>query len=684
MLKTRLLRIDFLTDEASLWRITLNGSRRSHDILAPEVEIDGTVVRISPSEIRPLGKEKQLRNGSTEYAFSGPVTGQPDLQLRTILRVSEHNPVVRFRYILESARPRKLTKSHGRDGMRYLGLSLGDLANVKEIRLSEFRDTVHSYSPSERTIGPEQFENALSLMGPLLSAGDGGHTFLLAYEHGSQIPDAFLSYDLAPDRSVHLSAVKGNYYHARPLAPGSAYETIWFHFAAVDGDERDLAEAYRTFILKHQSESTETRRPYIFYNTWNLQERDKWFNGRDYLDAIKEDRILKEIDLAARMGIEVFVIDTGWYVKTGDWRVNTDRFTGNLKAVKKCVDRHGMRLGLWFDPTAAAVSSEMARKHRDCVQRRDGEEPPLRAIWGTEQSYTMCLVSPYADSFADELIRLARETGVTYFKWDAIQQYGCDSPDHDHGTSANSPQERAECFAFELPRVMGRIAERLGENCGDAIVDFDVTEAHRAVGLGFLASGKFFLINNGPYYRNYDLPTPPPGNSNMFFYPGPARARICRVPLSFDKWVPSVLFMTHYFPDDPQGSQMVNLASLILGQNGIWGDLTSVSDEGIERIARIISLYKRIRDDITESFPVRTGAVGGSPEIHEKISRTGRGVICCFADARGEYHYVSKNKVDRRFWATDGAEVEFDSTGRAKLTLSSNAPGAHIIFFGAE
>jgi alpha-galactosidase len=399
---------------------------------------------------------------------------------------------------------------------------------------------------------------------------------------------------------------------------------------------------------------------------------------------MNEERILKEIDSAARMGIDVFVIDTGWYVKTGDWRVNTDRFAENLRAVRKRLDEHGMKLGLWFDPTAAALSSEVARKHRDCVQTRGGQEPPLREIWGTEESHTMCLVSRYTDSFADELIRLASETGVTYFKWDAIQQYGCDSPGHDHGTEINSPQERAECFAFELPRAMGRIAGRLSEHCPQTIVDFDVTEPARPVGLGFLASGKFFLINNGPYYHNYDLPTPPPGNKNMFFYPGPARPRICRTPLGFDKWIPSVLFLTHYFPDDPESSQIVNLASLILGQNGIWGDLTGVSEEGVERIARIVSLYKQVRDDITASFPVRTGAVGGSPEVHEKISHTARGVICCFADARGEYEYVSQNKVDRRCWATDGTEVEFGPTGRAKLKLSFDDPGAHIVFFGIE
>src|SRR3954454_24351038 len=84
-----------------------------------------------------------------------------------------------------------------------------------------------------------------------------------------------------------------------------------------------------------------------------------------------------------------------------------------------------------------------------------------------------------------------------------------------------------------------------------------------------------------------------------FFYPGPARTWICRSPLTYDRWLPSILLLTHYFPDDPASSQMVNVASLILGQNGIWGDLPKVSEAGIAGIAEIIRRYKEVRDDIT-------------------------------------------------------------------------------------
>ena len=311
-----------------------------------------------------------------------------------------------------------------------------------------------------------------------------------------------------------------------------------------------------------------------------------------------QERMLAEIDVAHRMGIEVFVLDTGWYEKTGDWRVNLARFPDGLKAVREKLDGYGMKLGLWFNPTVAAVSSQMRRDHEDCVMSWHGKRHEPQEVWETEASQGLCLVSRYADAFADELIRLVREVGVTYFKWDAIGQYGCDDPCHDHGTAENTAQERADSYAFQQGAAMARVVDKLCAACPEAIVDFDITEGGRTVGLGFLSAGKYFLINNGPYSSNYDMPVPRDGNVNLFFWPGPARAWVCRTPLTYDKWLPS-----RPVPDPlPAGrplhparlvrgrpevtddiNQWISLASLVLGQNGIWGDLLGISEEGIAR-----------------------------------------------------------------------------------------------------
>ncbi len=686
-LETQLLRIDVLPAQTgALWSLAAKPSGKPHLISAPVFEIDGKAVSAMPARMTESVPPVQLANGASEHRFKGPLRADPSLLLEMAFRVAPDNPVVRFAYTLHSTGSHRLTKSAGRDSLVYTGFSLSGMPSAREVRLSDFMAQAHSYTLTERELASRDFEDALGFMGPILAATDGTHSFLAAYEHGSQTPNAFLRYELAPDRGVRLAAVKGNYVSGEPLDAQHSYQTVWLEAAAVDAGLNDLRDAYREFARKYLAISGGTRKPYIFYNTWNFQERNHHWYKHAYLDSMNQERILEEIDVAHRMGIDVFVLDTGWYEKTGDWAVSRKRFPEGLADIRKKLDGYGMKLGLWFSPTQAAVSSRMAKEHQDCFISWRGREITPEPVWETEPSHRMCLVSRYSEAFADELIRMNKELGVTYFKWDAIDQYACDDPRHQHGNASNTPEERSESYAFQLIRHMARVAERVSAAVPGAIVDFDVTESGRAVGLGFLSAGKYFLINNGPYYQNYDVPIDnEKDNWNLFFHKGPARTWICRTPLSFDEWIPSVLFMTHYLPDDPYESQIVNIGSLILGQNGIWGDLPKISDAGVALFGRMLGYYKQVREDITEAPPVRTGAVSGPREVHEKISpRTGRGAVVVFSTAPGHVSYVTERTAARNFRSTDGALVTFDSKGRARLELEFEKPGAHIVFFGAN
>jgi len=513
---------------------------------------------------------------------------------------------------------------------------------------------------------------------------DGSNSLLVAYEHGSQVPDKFLEYKLSPDKSITLKAFKGNYYNGFQVDNTHSYQTIWFETGAVAGDIDLLAGNYRNFVLHYMSLNSESRKPYIFYNTWNFQERNRNWYKKPYLADMTLERMMKEIDVAHRMGIEVFVIDAGWFEKTGDWTPSLKRFPDGLKTISKRLKDNGMKLGLWFNPTVAAVSSNMLKNHRDCVRTINEDEGKPFQVWETEESFGMCLVSSYREAFADELIRLYKELGVTYFKWDAIGQYECNDPRHFHGNSDNTPKERLESYAFEISRSMSYVVDKLTQECPDAIVDFDITEGGRAVGLGFLAAGKYFLINNGPYFFNFDIPFDREnGQWNIFFYPGPARTWICRTPLTFDKWIPTSLFLTHYLPDDPYENQSIAVASLILGQNGIWGDLPGISSEGVAFFNKSLGLYKQVRNDMTETAMIRDGAVGGSPEVYEKINpATGKGAVVIFSSHAGSYSYITKVNPDQKTWNTDGVDLSFDSGGHAVINTKFSKAEAKIVFFG--
>ncbi len=653
---------------------------------APMFEIDGRMVAAEVVRWESSGENRELGSGIVESVESGVLRDFPSARLTRRIRRAGESPVMRFRYELEAVKPEgfALTKSGGRDALVYATLDLSEFPRRTEVRLSDYDPLVHCHRPSERRIRDSAFEEGLSAVGPIVVAVNGRETLLLAYEHGSMSSDPFVEFAFSKAGRVELRAVKGNYWSGRRVTPGNPYVTIWLDFARVEGDEDVMASAFRDFQLRGVAPHSASRKPWIFYNTWASQERDHWWGGsRRFLNLMGEKRILEDIDRAAEMGIDVFVIDTGWYEKTGDWRVSTERFPHGFKPVTDRLAEHGMKLGLWFSPTEAAESSDIATRNRRCVVSRGGVPSELHSVWETEPSRCYCLASEYWKAAADEMMRCHRELGVTYFKWDAICQYGCDSPDHMHGDASVSAQERADCYAFEQVRYMARIVERLSEACPDAIVDFDVTEGWRSFGLAFLSAGKYFAVNNGPYFPDLDHPYDWSKSdywSNVFVYPGPARPRIARATLDFDRWVPSVLFLTHYLPDGPRESQLVNLGSLVLGQNGIWGDLSVLTDDDRRFFREGLDAYKRVRDAITAAPPVRDGPLGGSPEVHEKLSADGRGAVVVFSYG-GSCDYVTEHPAGKPVWTAGSVSVSPAGGGRARLHCEFPRASAAIVFF---
>ena len=688
-IETKLLKLSVVGSADEMFSLSLaDGGGLA--VASPSFEIDGKATVAALSSVSPASTSgAPLPEGVRELAFSGTLRDCPDIALTLFLRVADDSSVVRFRYELAPAAgasaPHRLTKSLDRDALDYATVDFSAFGDCTEVRFSEFDCRTHAFHLVENPVPCRDFEDGLDVFGPLFASCGGGHAAYLAYEHGSQTPDAFVSFRLADKRRVTVHAVKGNYCRGRAISADDPFETIWFEAALVAGGMDELASACRYFLLRRCSPNAASRKPWIFYNSWGAQERDKWWNHHAYLDSMNEKRMLEDIDIAHRMGIDVFVLDTGWYEKTGDWRASSKRFPRGLGPIRERLESYGMKLGLWFSPTEAAVTSNILARNRSSLLTFNGEESSPHPVWETEDSQNLCLVSRYWEDFADELVRLSRELGVTYFKWDAISQYGCDSDKHWHGGPDAPAQERADCYAFEQVRYMAKVVDKICAACPEAIVDFDVTEGGRSVGLAFLAAGKYFAVNNGAYFPNYDVPydwRTATYWSNIFVYPGPARGWFSRSTLDFDRWIPSVLFLTHYLPDAPRSSELINIASLVLGQNGIWGDLQVVPEEGVKLFGEVLGVYKQVRDSITAADPVCRGCVGGSPEIHEKIAADGRGVVCVFASESGSHTYVTRNKAGKVLWQSEGVEVSYDAAGRAIVKVTFDGPGARMAFFG--
>jgi len=233
---------------------------------------------------------------------------------------------------------------------------------------------VHSYKPVFEVKDENELEEGCSFPGPISIIERENGCVLIAYEHGAEYPETFIKYKVKKndDRlDINIKAVKGNYYNGEELDSKHSLITPWFHIAAIDGTQNEMLRYYRQFFLKFIAENNESRKPYIFYNTWNAQERGKYYGRIPYLKNITFDHMMNEIEIAHRMGIDVFVIDNGWFDGAGEWLPDTERFPDNMKLLKLKLEEYGMKLGLWLNPVMAVKTSEIFKKHPEYMMKNE-------------------------------------------------------------------------------------------------------------------------------------------------------------------------------------------------------------------------------------------------------------------------------------------------------------------------
>ena len=126
--------------------------------------------------------------------------------------------------------------------------------------------------------------------------------------------------------------MKGNYADGQRLSPAQPWESIWFELLPIAGSLETLLPQYRRFILDDLCPYPESRKPYLYYNTWNFQERQHDFHNRPYIESMNLARIMDEIKVAHRLGVDVFVLDAGWFARSGDWQVDPEFCMGSFRS----------------------------------------------------------------------------------------------------------------------------------------------------------------------------------------------------------------------------------------------------------------------------------------------------------------------------------------------------------------
>ena len=140
---------------------------------------------------------------------------------------------------------------------------------------------------------------------------------------------------------------------------------------------------------------------------------------------INETKILSMARCGKELGIELFVIDDGWFGKRddetsslGDWYANKEKLPSGIEGISKKIKDIGLMFGLWIEPEMISRNSNLFKEHPDWVVRTDEREP----IEVRHQLILDLTKDEVCEFIVKTLKDLISKAGIQYIKWDMNRQ----------------------------------------------------------------------------------------------------------------------------------------------------------------------------------------------------------------------------------------------------------------------
>ena len=199
------------------------------------------------------------------------------------------------------------------------------------------------------------------------------------------------------------------------LEPGDSFqapEVICVYSAeGIGGMTRTFHDLYRTHLIR--GEYRNKKRP-ILINNWEAT----------YFD-FDTDKLLAIAKEASALGIEMLVMDDGWFgcrnddnTSLGDWQVNEDKIKGGLKYLVDEVNKLGMKFGIWLEPEMISPDSNLYREHPDWAFAVPGRTGSL-----ARNQYVLDLTRQEVRDYVYEMVAaVLRSSNIEYVKWDMNRQ----------------------------------------------------------------------------------------------------------------------------------------------------------------------------------------------------------------------------------------------------------------------
>jgi alpha-galactosidase len=210
---------------------------------------------------------------------------------------------------------------------------------------------------------------------------------------------------------VRVTAGYNPFDFAYQLKPGESLETPKFYAGYTAHGQGEASRALHSFQLAQILPTHPNPKPRpVIYNSWEATEF-----------AVNEAGQMALADKAAKLGVERFVVDDGWFGQRnsdhaglGDWYVNKTKFPNGLKPLIDHVHTLGMDFGLWVEPEMINPDSDLYRAHPDWAMHF-----PDRQRSESRNQLVLNLARPevkeYIFTFLDKLVT---DNDIAFLKWD--------------------------------------------------------------------------------------------------------------------------------------------------------------------------------------------------------------------------------------------------------------------------
>ena len=279
----------------------------------------------------------------------------------------------------------------------------------------------------------------------------------------------------------HYEAAEVNSYGKTRVMTGINPQS--FCFVLAEGESFESPEAVMTVSNEGFNGMSRNMHDFvrncIVRGVWKKKARPVLLNSWEaaYFN-INESRLLKLAKAGKEAGIELFVMDDGWFgtrnddkQALGDWYVNKKKLPGGVKSICDKVNALGLDFGIWVEPEMVNVNSDLYRAHPEWAMDIPGKPHSE----GRNQRILDLANPAVVDYIIEQMANVFSSANISYVKWDMNRIF---SDYYSKHLKALYQGEVAHRYMMGLYRVMRTLTERfphiLFEGCASGGNRFDL------------------------------------------------------------------------------------------------------------------------------------------------------------------------------------------------------------------